>query len=257
MKKLNLLLTLLFISLSSYVLSAQTIDAAKISQLAKEGKDLRYENATISGVLDLTPYEEKKSDLPSRSWLGNFSNVIENDITGSIVFINCTFEDDVLAYLHDDKSEYTFVANFEKDVVFKNCNFKKGAAFKYSEFDGMADFSGSKIKKEANFKYAEFNDDSYFTNMKFSNLANFKYAEFDDNISFSGTLFDGEADFKYVEIVNGIDLSNTTFNDFLNIKYAEFNGDINLKNFQVNSSMDTKYTTVNGQDFSTYLVNNR
>lgn len=257
MRKFNFLFTLVLISLSSYVVSAQSIDAQKISQMAKEGKDLTYENATISGVLDLTPYQEKKDDLPSKSWFGMNTNAIDHTIVGNITFVNCTFEDDVLAYFHDDKSEYTFNADFEGDVIFKNCNFKKGAAFKYSNFDGIADFSGSSIRDEANFKYAEFNNESYFNKIDFSSEANFKYAEFDELVSFAGSIFDSEANFKYTEIDNGVDFSNALFNGLLNLKYTELNGPVNLKNFKVNSSMDTKYTTVNGQDFSTYLVNNR
>lgn len=257
MKNFNALFTIILIGFSSFMVSAQSIDARKISQMAKEGKDIRYENATISGVLDLTPYEEKKNDLPSRSWFGNFSNAIENDISGSIVFINCTFEDDVLAYFHDDRSEFTFVANFESDVVFQNCNFKEASAFKYSNFDGIADFSGSIFKEEANFKYAEFNDESYFAKVDFSDEANFKYAEFEELVSFANSRFNGEANFKYTEIDNGVNFSNALFNDLLNLKYTELNGPVNLQNFKVNADMDTKYTTVNGEDFSTYLVNNR
>lgn len=257
MKKLNLLLTALLIIAVSFSANAQTIDAADIVQQAKAGKDITYQNATIKGVLDFTPYEEKKNDLPSRSWLSTSSNTIENDITGKITFINCTFEDDVLAYLHDDDTEYTFVSNFEEDVIFKNCAFKEGAAFKYSTFSGIVDFSGSEIKEEANFKYAEFEKEADFAQLNFKELANFKYAEFEEMVTFSSAIFNSEADFKYAEIDNGVNFSNALFEDFLNFKYTKLNGAVNLKNFKINGDIDTKYTEVNGKSFTAYLANNK
>ncbi|PTB96955.1 hypothetical protein C9994_05100 [Marivirga lumbricoides] len=257
MKKINLLLAaLLFVTVTVSV-NAQSIDAKEIIKKAKAGKDITYQNATIKGVLDFTPYEEKKDDLPGRSWFSTSSNTIKNEISGKITFINCTFEDDVLAYLHDDDTEYTFVSNFEEDVIFKNCAFKEGVAFKYSTFSGIVDFSGSEIKEEANFKYAEFEKEADFAKLNFKELANFKYAEFEEMVTFSGSTFNSEANFKYTEIDNGVNFSNTIFEDFLNLKYTKLNGAVNLKNFQINGDMDTKYTEVNGKSFTSYLVNNR
>ena len=46
--------------------------------------------------------------------------MLKEQIESSISFINCTFEDNVYAYYHDEDSEYTFVANFENDVIFSN-----------------------------------------------------------------------------------------------------------------------------------------
>ncbi len=279
MKKLNLTFCTLFLALGIYSANAQSVSASEVIQAAKDGKNVAYENVKIKGIVDFTPYQEKKDDLPGSSWFGIDDNKIENDISGKITFINCTFEDDVLAYYHDEDSEYTFVSNFDQEVIFKNCNFNKGAAFKYSKFDSYVDFSGSKIKDEANFKYAEFNTPANFSTMNFGDLANFKYAEFDNEVTFSGTKYDGEANykyaefdqmvnfsnvsfnneanFKYTEVNDGINLSNTYFDGFLNLKYTKLNGEVNLKNFKVNGEMDTKYTEINGSDFNTYLVNNR
>ena len=93
----------------------------------KKGKNITYKNATIVGVLDFTFMDEQLDKLPKkrRSWWGNnnSNNKIEKQIDQKISFENCTFEDNVFAYIHEENSGYTFIANFEDDVIFKNCIF--------------------------------------------------------------------------------------------------------------------------------------
>ena len=57
-------------------------------------------------------------------------NYIKQQI--KISFKNCTFKDDVLAYIPDsDDSGYTFTASFEDEAIFINCTFERKAMFKY------------------------------------------------------------------------------------------------------------------------------
>ncbi len=257
MKKLIYSFIIFFSVSTAYQSFGQSVAAQEIIDKALAGEDINYKNVTIDGIIDLTPYMEKKDDLPSSFWSWGSSNSIDNTITGSIYFENCVFKDAFIAYFHDDDSEYTFTADFDNSVVFKNCQFKEAIAFKYSEFAREVDFSGSVISGEANFKYAEFEARADFSQVIFNELANFKYAEYSEMVNFANTTFNEEANFKYAEMENGVNFSNALFNDFLNFKYTELEGEVILTNFQVKGDIDTKYTEVNGQDFSTYLLNNR
>jgi hypothetical protein len=212
-----------------------SVDARDILDDIKHGKDVSYKNVTIQGDLDLTYFFEKKYEekyKERKSWFGSNDNVVEEIIDSSIRFENCTFQDDVLAYFHDEYSEYTFVASFNDDVIFKNCNFKEKSAFKYSEFDAKTDFSESTFNEEANFKYAKFRQSA----------------------DFGGAFFDDNANFKYAKFRNGLNFSYTTFDRDLNLKYAKIYGDFSSSKMKVKYDLDVKYAEVNGESFSKYLL---
>lgn len=233
---------------------AQTVDADEIIRKAKNGEDVRYENVTIEGVVDLTPYYDEIDELPRRGFFNVSDNTVENTIRGTITFINCEFKDDFLAYYHDDKSEYTFVSNFDNGVTFQDCTFRRDAAFKYSEFREGADFSNTTFGDNSNFKYAEFKEESTFEKSVFEDDSNFKYAEFDDMVNFANAIFKEEANFKYAEMEDGVKFTNTIFDGFWNIKYAEMDRDVDLKGIKVNDDLDSKYTKINGRSFNRHLL---
>ncbi|WP_420577905.1 pentapeptide repeat-containing protein [Ekhidna sp.] len=215
----------------------QTVDATQIMEDIREGKDISYENTTIVGELDFTYMSEKLPDLPKKSkwWNNGNSNTVEESIDVSISFKNCTFRDDVLAYIHDDPSGYTFVADFDKNVIFSGCKFNENAMFKYSDFDGKVNFSGSDFQRETTFKYAEFDESADFSNTRFDDDATFKYAQFDEGVSFK----------------------NAVFEESWNIKYMKARGDFDIAGLEVRDDIDAKYTSINGNSFTKYLVNNR
>ncbi|MEO9869210.1 pentapeptide repeat-containing protein [Ekhidna sp.] len=217
---------------------AQTsVSASQIMEDIREGKSISYENATIVGELDFTYMAEKMPDLPRKSkwWNNGGSNTVEESIGVNVSFKNCTFEEDVLAYIHDERSGYTFTADFDKDVIFQNCNFQRNSMFKYSDFDGKADFSGSEFQRETTFKYAEFDEKADFSEVKFEDDATFKYAEFDEGASFK----------------------NATFKESWNIKYMKARGDFDIAGLDVRDDVDAKYTKINGQSFTSYLIENQ
>jgi len=225
----------LFIAFSSSSLIAQqTVKANDILKDIKKGKTISYENTTITGTLDMTFMDEKLPDLPKKHrWYNNGgSNSIEETIESKILFVNCIFEDDVLAYIHDEDSKYTFIANFENDVRFKNCQFKRNAMFKYSEFEGNADFSDS----------------------KFEESSTFKYSEFDNRVSFANTVFEETATFKYSKFKDGVSFKDARFEENLNFKYTKVKGDFNITGMKVAHEVDSKYTDINGKGFSKYLL---
>ena len=218
-------------------IAQETVKASQIMEDIKEGKDITYRNVTIIGDLDFTYMDEKMPELPRKSkwWNSGNSNSIEESIDVSISFKDCVFRGDVLAYIHDDPSGYTFVADFEEDVTFMNCEFQDNAMFKYSNFDEKADFSGSKFQRKTTFKYAEFDRSADFSDTYFENDATFKYAEFDEGASFN----------------------NASFEESWNIKYMKARGEFDIEDLEVRDDIDAKYTKINGESFTRYLMNSR
>ena len=130
------IITLLILTITTVTFSQKTVDASDILQDIKDGKAVSISNATINGILDLTYMDDALPKLPKRRkrwWNNGGSNEVNKLIENKISFINCTFTDDVLAYIPDEDSGYTFTADFEDVVIFKDCTFERKAMFKYSD----------------------------------------------------------------------------------------------------------------------------
>ena len=228
-----LAMTLAFLN----VTAQKTVSASDIMDDIKKGKDISYKNVTIDGIVDFTYMDEALEKLPEkrkRSWWGNnnYSNKAEKLIDVKLSFENCIFKEDVLAYIPDEDSGYTFIASFEKEAIFKNCKFEGKAMFKYSTFEKNSDFSGSEFQEDSTFKYAKFNN----------------------KVSFANSVFEDSAVFKYTNFNNGVSFENTNFKEDLNIKYMKVNGEFNISKMKVAYSIDSKYTKINGQGFNKYIL---
>ena len=257
--KNQVLLILFFVLIAStFAIAQKTIDAKQISKSAKAGKDVVYDGVIVRGMLDFTNYSEEVDNLPTKSWRwwntgSNYKN--ERVIEGKILFRNCTFKDDVIAYIVE-QDEYLFTASFDNEVVFENCTFKGLAAFKYSTFESKADFSDSRFEDEMNFKYAKFYRSANFSGVSSREEANFKYAKFNRMADFSSVKVRDEANFKYAKFNGGLNIQDADFSSLLNFKYAAIDGDFNTGNVRIND-LDTKYAKVNGASFSRYLLTSR
>lgn len=228
----TLLSFFLIASISITAKAQQTVSASEIMEAVKKGEDVNYSNVTVTGVLDFTFMEEKEGDLPRRRswWRGGGDNTVNEDIESRISFTNVTFQDHVIAYYHDKRTEYTFTADFEKEVTFKNCDFQRDAMFKYSTFERGASFSGAQFNGESTFKYAEFEEEGDFSNAFFDDDAIFKYTKFRSGASFNAAKFDRSLDMKYTKV----------------------RGDFDMKDMVVRWDMDTKYAEVNGRNLDRY-----
>ena len=255
MNRMKKIVGVAFFVLVTVAVSAQTrINASDIMDDIKKGKKISYTDATIVGVLDLTFMEEQSENLPKnkirRWWKQSTSNnVVAKNISSKISFVNCTFEDHVFAYIHDEDTKYTFVANFENNVVFENCTFKEMALFKYSKFEGEADFSDSRFEGASSFKYAKFRDNTNFENTVYVGDSTFKYTKFDTYISFANSTFEESATFKYAAFRKGVSFNKTRFEEDLNIKYTKVTGDFDITGMHVEYGIDSKYTSINGKKF--------
>lgn len=245
---------------SSIGFAQKTVKAEDIIKDIKAGKDVSISNATIDGVLDLTYMEEKLKDLPKRrrSWWGNNGdNKVENTIKVSLSFTNCTFRDDVLAYIPDsDESGYTFTASFENKAMFKNCTFERKAMFKYSDFEDDSSFEKADFQDDTTFKYAKFEKSANFDSTTWKNAATFKYADFPRFVSFANSIFKESATFKYSKFSDGVSFKNVKFEEDLNIKYTEVKGKFDISGMKVAYDIDSKYTKINGKSFTKYMLDN-
>jgi hypothetical protein len=240
MKNKITLVALIAFLITSVGFAQKTVNASDIMKDMKKGKDISYTNATIVGDLDFTYMDEKLVDLPKRKkkswWKNGGSNTVKHLIKSKVSFINCTFEDNVLAYIPDsENSGYTFVASFNDDAIFTGCTFERKAMFKYSKFNENASFEG----------------------VKFEDDTTFKYSEFDNNVSFAKATFKETATFKYTKFRDGVSFNNTDFQEDLNIKYTKVTGKFDIKGMKVAYEINSKYTKINGKGFSRYLLDNR
>ena len=256
------IITLLVLVFTTATFTQNTIDASDILKDIKSGKSISIKNATIEGVLDFTYMDEALEKLPKRkkkSWWGNgnYDNKVEKLIEVKISFENCTFKDDVLAYIPDEDSGYTFTADFEDAAIFKDCTFERKAMFKYSDFKKNTDFSGTSFNDDSTFKYAKFKKEINFSNTTFEEVSTFKYAKFNRNVNFSNSVFKDSAVFKYTQFYDGVSFKNTNFEEDLNIKYMKVSGDFNITGMNVAYDIDSKYTKINGKSFSKYLLNSK
>jgi len=255
------IITITFLLISSFSFAQKTIKASDILKDIKAGKSIAINNATITGVLDFTFMDkalENLSKTKKNSWFNwgksSSSNEIKKIIQTKISFINCTFKNDVLAYIPDEDSDYTFTASFKDLVIFKDCKFEQKAMFKYSLFEKEVDFSGSYFYEDTTFKYAKFDKNARFYNTNFDETTTFKYAKFNKYVSFSNAKFNDSAIFKYTNFLNGVSFKNTNFKEDLNIKYMKVSGDFDISNMKVAYEIDAKYTKINGNSFSKYLI---
>ncbi len=256
MKSTTYLLLLLLIISTIPVFSQSKVYGSNVAERAKAGEDIIVENAHIKGVVNLTNSDSEDRDegwfakFWSGKWWGS-TNVDEKMINGKLVFKNCTFEDDFIAYINVDNNN-TFTASFKNSVTFINCTFKGAAAFKYSKFQKDASFLNSVFHREANFKYAKFDKESEFTGCNFNGSGNFKYAKFDRIGYFQSAEFKRDANFKYAKLYEGIDLRGTKVGSELNIKYAKMGSETQTAGLKVKGGIDAKYTKVDGKSWDTF-----
>lgn len=255
-KLMKQLLTTFFclITVASTTLAQSRIMASDIIRQINEGRAIDYSNVEIEGDLDFTDLENRRPESSMTNWFSGDHRTFESTVEVPVSFTNCTFLDDVLAYYNLERDKETYKAHFEKDVVFKNCIFKEGSEFKYSEFSGAATFAGSTFSEVGNFKYAEFSSQPSFDNARFMSRADFKYTEFAKGPSFSNVKFESGADFKYTEFPRETSFERATFQGMADFKYSKFSSPLNLDGVAFNGAEDFKYTEIDGRNFTSYLL---
>lgn len=230
------------------------VNASEIIEKINRGEAVSYRNAEITGNLDMT----KLQNMKRKNGKDGDTKEYISTVTAPVTFVNCTFSGDVLAYFSPDSgasgimngSGEVYNTNFERDVLFENCRFEQGSAFKYSEFKGDASFVGSRFSEEALFKYTKFSQNANFSNVRFEEEANFKYVDFPRKISFAGATFEEEANFKYAKFKDGVNFQKAVFDGTANFKYANISNSFNIKGADFRGGDDFKYTKLNNKSIS-------
>ncbi|MGB2906947.1 MAG: pentapeptide repeat-containing protein [Candidatus Aminicenantaceae bacterium] len=248
---------ILSVALLSVTAVAQSrVETNDILKSIDEGTAVEYRDVTVVGDLDLTKLKDMTPDKDNKR-SRNSSNTFWYHVRSPLKFIDCTFQDDVIAYYHDDKKNETHNAVFHADALFTGCEFQGKSAFKYSTFHEGADFSKTSYRKEALFKYTKFRTEVSFSGSTFANDANFKYTEFPKNADFSGVEFEDLANFKYTEFPRGVSFKNAVFQGDANFKYTKFSEPFDFEDTEFEDSADFKYTKLEGKSFTLYLLKNK
>lgn len=166
-----------------------------------------------------------------------------------------------LANLTDDSStdKYwsKFNYNFSKSNIFYNLNELNfcNPDFSNTEFNGPANFTGSRFLGKAIFKNTIFNSEAYMSDSKSAKTI------FEGDADFTGSIFKGNATFKNATFnssayFSDIDLAKTTFKSEVDFTGATFIGDATFRNatFTLAATFSSEYSNRTnfkaGSDFS-------
>ncbi|WP_168165150.1 pentapeptide repeat-containing protein [Rothia sp. HMSC068F09] len=166
-----------------------------------------------------------------------------------------------LANLTDDSSTDKFWSkfnyNFSKSNIFYNLNELTfcNPNFSNTEFNGPANFTGSRFLGKAIFKNTIFNSEAYMSDSKSAKTI------FEGDADFTGSIFKGNATFKNATFnssayFSDIDLAKTTFKSEVDFTGATFIGDATFRNttFTLAATLSSEYSSRTnfkaGSDFS-------
>ena len=234
------------------VLAQTTVDAKDIIAKINRKEAVSYQNATITGDLDLTNLANRKR-VGEENWGSEtYLSVVEVPLS----FKSCRFKGKFLAYRSQDedskifqKNNIVYNADFTEAVTIESCQFDDDATFKYSKFSQRAVFTNNTFDDIALFKYAKFRNAADFGSSTFRNYADFKYTSFMEASVFQKVSFERTADFKYTKFDEGADFRQTRFSGNADFKYTHLPRGSNFDDARFYGSTDFKYTTLDGRRF--------
>lgn len=232
---------IIFMLLTVSAFAQSRVKAEDILTSIDEGQVVEYTGVEIIGDLDITSIKDGTQDTGFWRFFG-FSRDSRYHVRIPLIFRDCIFRGDVIAYRHDRWNRTTHNVSFHENVSFHGCEFMGRSAFKYAEFSRLAHFGNTTFHQEALFKYAEFLAEASFAGSNFSNGANFKYAKFSTEVSFADSTFADEADFKYTKFAETVDFTQVKFRDDANFKYTKFPRGVSFRNSIFQGDADFKYT---------------
>lgn len=254
MKRFATFLLFAFVTIAAPSLAQTTVDAKDIIAKINRKEAVSYQNATITGDLDLTNLANRK-EIRDGNWgdQEHYLSVVEAPLS----FKNCTFSGKFLAYRSVDQdkkllkvSNIVYNTDFTEAVTIEGCQFEGDAAFKYSNFKQRVIFTNNTFRQEALFKYSKFRDAADFSGSTFRGYADFKYTNFDESSAFQNAQFERYADFKYTKFDEGVDFQKASFSGNADFKYTHFPRGTTFDEARFNGSADFKYTTLDGRKFA-------
>ncbi|HHS13416.1 MAG TPA: hypothetical protein ENN03_06565 [bacterium] len=271
MKRFSILILTALFLIPLCLQGRDQVRAEEIIVLIDNGQPVDFRDVEIVGILDFTGVDDRRLVRDSRSFWGFLnqgSRVYECRVRVPVRFIDCVFQDDVLAYYNDrnrdvlnvvfyenvtfegcrfmGKAHFKYV-KFLRNAEFANTSYRDEALFKYTEFSGPVDFSRSRFEGEANFKYVKFPNAARFEDAVFRREANFKFATVDTDADFRNAEFRGEANFKYTKFFGSAFFNGGSFYRLANFKYTKFSEKPDFDETEFAGSTDFKYTKVQGR----------
>ncbi len=245
---------LLFMLLATApVLAQKTVDAKEIIEKINRHETVSYQDALITGDLDLTNLANRR-EVREGNWRGE-AQEYRSTVEVPLTFRNCTFGGKVLAYWTEDSrgikiNGKVYNADFTEAVTVENCTFGDDAAFKYSVFAQRALFANNTFRKGVLFKYTKFRNAADFSGSTFGEYADFKYTQFDESSTFRKAAFERYADFKYTKFDEGVDFRQARFVQTADFKYTNFPRGTHFDDARFDGATDFKYTKLDGRTFA-------
>lgn len=241
-----------------------TLSSDQIVMMLRPGWPLYLKGCIIKGPLNF-------ADVTGSTGL---IAVAPSYVTADIVFSGCTFEDDVTAFSERDNKQRVYTV-FDRNVVFRECEFKKKADFTQADFRGRFDFDLCKVTGDAafdgctfrsgtSFAMANFNGDATFVSTVFGGKANFMKSFFrksaifqrckmEDNVMFADSHFYGYTEFSKITAFNDVDYSNAQFLDRALFIRSLYLGNIKIANCVFKTTLEFTGNTLSAPPVSDEL----
>jgi hypothetical protein len=243
----------LFLLISAAILTGAThgsqlpveVHASDVMEKIARGDDVDYDNAVITGDIDLSDLNLPRDEYGS-TIIASKIRINNSKVKGDLNFAFSKFSNQVSFH----------GTAFQGNVNISDSRFASLADFGNARFLGqadsiMADSSGgwlylskSTFSKGASFEDAVFDVDSYFESASFKGEANFRDAIFNgyadlagcrfyDNASFYRAEFSQETHFDEARFSNYANFSESRFKDYAYFIGTDFQGPISLNKTKI------------------------
>ena len=167
----------------------QRISASEVLRALAGGEDIRLDECTISGDLDVNRLFVKDESFDTAQLdLGARDEVESVTFSQLIVFNSCIFEGNVCFSGPWDKADELTVL-FKRDVSFNSSVFHGQSRFGGVIFRGLAGFDGCTFERIASFRRAVFHSHAMFRTTLFEGYGLFNGAQFCKELRFTNTCF--------------------------------------------------------------------
>jgi uncharacterized protein YjbI with pentapeptide repeats len=252
------------------------VSASEILEKIRKGKEVAYDNVSITGKLDLSkinlttvPNARSAREIEYYG-LEKELKIVESNITiqdsvfgEDVDFSNTEFRKniDFIGTSFSNKSDfsganfardaYFRAANFARNAKFNDTNFTGDAIFGDANFTGGADFLMANFADLANFGHANFTGYAIFWDAIFTGGANFEDAIFTGYAYFVDANFDHNADFEYANFTGYAIFEDANFARRANFEDAVFTGDASFGD--ANFTGDASFENANFTGYATFM----
>lgn len=221
----NLYATLLALLMSCCISCNQAksenkmVKAKDIIKTINKGKSVLYMDCIIKDDLDLTQLSETEVD-------GNGTTIAH--IGQTVSFVQCVFLGKVTTNSKGEKGNHQMTF-FDKDVFFRNCDFR-----------GTVDLSNSRIGGNLVMAQSKFREEADFSNLTVRGTAQLWELLAEKDFSFAGVNIDGNLNMMDAHFEKGV--------NFQGIECS----DLQAGNLQCEDALDLSMITVNGNVLMNY-----